>query len=358
MTRFSRLALAWVLALVLGPHPAQAVILFGTGDPTAHTSPPQGDVANSGWDTQIGPLFSGTAVGPRHVLTAVHLGVGTNSTLTLGALTYPIIDVVDCPDTDLRLLRVGGRFPRWANLHTATNEVGKRAVLFGRGGPRGAAITSERPEGPVLCGWRWTLSDQKLRWGTNVIEGIQPGTDENPGEYLASLFTDDAGDDEATVSVGDSGGGLFLEDDYGNWALGGVLSAVESAFKESPEEAPFYAAVFDRRDFLEEVRKGVWDYDPYRFEQPGTILLASRVSTYAPWIEQELGTSVPVDTIRLLSSTSLDGVFLEQGAYVVDGKAREVRVLAPAGDQAYFQLAGGVPILSHRISGDQLILSY
>lgn len=347
-----------VLAMLAGAGPAHGVILFGTGEPTAHTTAPEGEFLGSGWETQIGPRYSGTAVGPSHVLTAVHLGMGTNTPFSFQGLGYWVLEWEDCPNTDLRLVRVGGRLPNWASTLSSTNEVGQRVILFGRGGPRGAAVSGDLDGDPILSGWRWNLADFQLRWGTNLIEAIETGSSANPGEFLVAWFTRDAGDDEATVSVGDSGGGVFLQDSPGEWKLAGVLSAVQSTFKAEPDGTPFNAALFDRRAFLEEASPGVWEYDPNRFEQPGTRWLATRVSTYSEWLGAQLTKAPAVPVPRLLSAGAADGPYSEHAAYSVDPNRRQIWVHPPENGRRFYQLDGSSTLTARRLHGDLLLLEY
>lgn len=346
------------LAMLAGAGSVHGVILFGTGDPAAHTTAPDGEFLGSGWETQIGPRYCGTAVGPSHVLTAAHLGMGTNTPFSFHGLGYVVLEVETCPDTDLRLVRIGGRLPTWASPLANTNEVGQRVVLFGRGGPRGPAVTGELDGVSAPRGWRWNLADFQLRWGTNRIEGIEIGSGSNPGEFLVAWFTNDAGDDEATVSVGDSGGGVFLQDPSGEWKLAGVMSAVQASFKTAPDASPFNAAIFDRRPFLEEVSPGVWEYDPDRFQQPGTRWLATRVSAYSEWLNTQLAKPPTVPVPRLLSADTVDGAYTEPAAYSVNPSQRQIWIQPPEDGRRFYRIEGSSSLSARRLQGGLLLLEY
>jgi len=346
-----------LLALLTGPGSAWAVILFGTEDPSAHTTAPAGELAGSGWDWQIGPSGGGTVVGPSHVLTAAHLGIGTNSVLTWGGLAFRVLEFTDPPESDLRLLRIGGRFASWAPTFAGSNEIGRSVVLFGRGGPRGFPVTTEKEGLSKLCGWTWRATDQQLRWGTNFIEGIQESTAENPGEFLAALFTDDAGDGEATLSVGDSGGGVFLQEPEG-WRLAGVLSGVQGIFKQTPDSGLIYAALFDRRNFLEELSPGVWGYDPDRFDQPGTFWVATRVSTYRDWLQIQLARPSAQPLPRLLYAPTLNGPFEEFPTYSIEASTRRINLLGTSQATVFFQLEGESAVHLVGVTDSVLTLAY
>ncbi|HAB19851.1 MAG TPA: hypothetical protein PLX89_14935 [Verrucomicrobiota bacterium] len=345
-----------LLVLLESPFAAWGVILFGTGDPSAHTTAPEGELARSGWEFQTGPFGSGTIVGPAEVLTAAHLGWAANLSITWGGLSFPIVAAVDRAGTDLRLLRVSGHFPSWAESYAGTNEVGATVVLYGRGGPRGGAIMA--PEGQRVQGWRWNVPDNQLRWGTNVIEMVVSPSEENPGEHLAAVFSNDAGDDEATVSSGDSGGGVFLRDTDGRWKLAGVMSSVQGAFKIRPEEkTPFFAAIFDRRGLLEEQSPGVWLPDPTAETSPGTVWLATRVAAYSHWLAGELSQATVIPGPRLKSSANLAGPFHEHPAYSLNANTRRITAI-PGGDQEFFQLEGEPTIRTLRRVEGKIELEY
>lgn len=337
---------------------AQAVILLGTGDPTANTTPPTGALADSGWKTQTDAGPCATAVGPRHLLTAAHLGISPGFALRFGGLVYPVVRTTHAPDSDLRLLEIAGRLDAdsIARLTTHTNEIGHGVVIHGRGGPRGAAVTREGPDGPELRGWLWTGMGSRLRWGTNVIEDVAVEGGTNPGSFLRAWFDQDGGDDEATVSSGDSGGGVFLREDDG-WSLAGVMNAVQSEFRRTADGVTFLASLFDRRSFFEWDSEDGWQVDPAATDQPGTLWQATRVSSYTDWVTRVMGEPPAVDWPRLLSAGTPEGPFTEHSAYAVDIPERRISVLI-SDDQRYFRLDGAGEIRSVNHDGKVLRLQY
>ncbi len=319
---------------------SQAIVLLGTGDPEAQTTAPTGDLAGSGWEFQIDAKAGGTVIGPSHILTAAHLGFVSNSVVAFEGLNYRVIGHTNAPNTDLRLLRVSGRFSRWAPTQETPDEVGRSVVLFGRGGPRGPAVTVEGLEGAQVCGWLWQASDARLRWGTNRIEEIVTGTPDAPGTYLSAWFDEHGGAVEATVSPGDSGGGVFLQDDDGTWKLAGVLSSVEAAFRRSVEEPTFFAAIFDRRNLLEELNPGAWELDPGRFARPGAAWYATRVAAYHDWLLTELERDSSVPLPRLLGARSVQGPFVEQPAYSIEIATRRIVLRREPDGPEFFRIEG------------------
>jgi hypothetical protein len=87
-------------------------------------------------------------------------------------------------------------------------------------------------------GWRWGAADGVLRWGENVVAG-------KFGALLKFTFDRDAGPNEAHLSSGDSGGGIFVRED-GIWKLAAINYAVEGPWKETLEGATFNASLVDK----------------------------------------------------------------------------------------------------------------
>ncbi|MEN9674589.1 MAG: hypothetical protein RIS76_485 [Verrucomicrobiota bacterium] len=337
---------------------AQAVILLGTGDPTAHTTPPTGALADSGWKTQTDAGPCATAVGPRHLLTAAHMGILPGFALHFGGLVYPVVQIARASDSDLLLVEIAGRLDadRIARLTIRTNEVGNGVVIHGRGGPRGAAVTVEGLGGSELRGWRWTGMGSPLRWGTNVIEDVAVEGGTNPGSFLRAWFDPDGGDHEATVSIGDSGGGVFLREDDG-WSLAGVMNAVQSEFRRTADGETFVAAIFDRRDLFEWDSENGWQVDPAATLQPGTLWQATRVSSYAEWVTGEMVKPPVVDWPRLLSAATPDGPFAEHTAYALDIPQRRISVLI-SDEQRYFRFDGAGKVQAQVLGKGSLSLQY
>jgi hypothetical protein len=339
--------------------PTHALILLGPGGVERNTTPPTGALADSGWQFQTFAGLASTVVGPRHVLSARHLNSSTNSPVIFDGLAYQVVEVTDVPASDLRVLRVAGRFSRWAPLYARTDEPGKAAVLFGRGVTRGEEVFMDSLFGPELRGWRWGAADFRPRWGTNVIEEVFAPGELSEGALLAARFDEGAGDDEATVTGGDSGSGLFIRDQAGVWKLAGVGFAVESQFNTVPEGDGFSASLFDRRGFYQRDSGGLWQRVP-NSATPGTGLFYTRVSTYAAQVEAVLAASAgpPAESVpRLLSSAEPAGPFTEHPAYAVNATDRQITALPGAG-QKFFQLEGVATVRLVEVAAGWLKLEY
>jgi hypothetical protein len=340
--------------------PAIAMIFFGHGDPDHNTSAPTGALANSGWQHEVFFDFTGTVVGPRHLLTAAHLNIGTNAIARHNGLAYRVVVVTNLPGTDLSLLTIGGRFPDWAPLYQRGDEAGKVATLFGRGLPRGEPVfhPTERTNG--VRGWTWGQNDFRPRWGTNRVEqAFAPGVLGSSG-LLGLTFSADAGDDEAAVTGGDSGGGLFLRDNRdGAWKLAGVAFSVQSRFNTGTEGDGFYASLFDRRDFLELNFQGEWVADATAADRPEAAIYFSRVSPYATTLEGLMAAaSASVDSLpRLLSAQTVDGPFAEHSTYAVDPEALTITLTFDT-PHRFFRLDSARPIQVQEVNDSHLTLGF
>ncbi|MGI8437050.1 MAG: trypsin-like peptidase domain-containing protein [Chthoniobacterales bacterium] len=230
-------ALTCVIAAALfWPAPAKAVILYATGDATANTSNPTGDLASAGWqwEGKFGN-FIATAIAPHFIITAKHIG-GASQFLYRG-VTYTVTASYSDPQSDLAIFQVAQTLPAYADLYSRNDEVGQRLFVVGRGTQRGL----NRIVNGNLVGWNWGSSDMVERWGENVVASITGN-----GGLLRALFDQNGLTNEATLSGGDSGGGLFINDG-GTWKLAGINYDVDS-FASGPDGGgPYSAAVFDER---------------------------------------------------------------------------------------------------------------
>src|SRR5204863_8312993 len=109
-----------------------------------------------------------------------------------------------------------------------------------------------------LGGWLWGVSDGLQRWGTNVVASIV--ADQTYGQLLRASFDSSAGPNEAQLSAGDSGGGVFVFNTTTNhWELAGINLAVDGQFSSSSNGAnPFDAALFDTSGLFVQGDQGNW----------------------------------------------------------------------------------------------------
>jgi hypothetical protein len=113
------------LLSVLLTHPAQAVIT--AGEEGRLIAPPVGTYKSSGvqFTGQWGK-FVGTAIGPRHFLTAAHVGGGIGDEFTLGDDKYVAEGVTIVEGTDLAVWRVKGTFADGRNCTRRAMRLAKR----------------------------------------------------------------------------------------------------------------------------------------------------------------------------------------------------------------------------------------
>jgi hypothetical protein len=90
------------------------------------------------------------------------------------------------------------------------------------------------------------------RWGTNTVTAIVNGDTIFPsggigggtiGDLLKCAFDASAGADEAHLSAGDSGGGVFVKQGP-VWKLAGINYAVDGPYNTSASGPGFMAAIF------------------------------------------------------------------------------------------------------------------
>ncbi|MBE2205252.1 MAG: hypothetical protein IAE94_13040 [Chthoniobacterales bacterium] len=265
------------------------VIFYGTGDPAHNTTAPTGPLEGSGWHLQgQWGAFCGTPIAPSHFLTAKHFAPQGNH-FVLGETSYTVVDTMDDPESDLRICKIRETFPAFAPLYTKSDETGKLLVLFGRGSKRGREVVRG-----TLRGWEWGSGDAVLRWGTNVATDLFDGGTAYGANLIGADFDSDAGPDEATLSPGDSGGGVFLRD--GDvWKLAGVNSWVDGPYNTiASENGAFFAALFlEDGFFLDSLQSGG------RVSEPGSgpgSLYFTRISSRLNWIKSVIGTKEMAST--------------------------------------------------------------
>jgi hypothetical protein len=263
-----------------------AVILFGTGDPTANTTAPTGSLANSGWkyEGQWGG-FLGTPIAPHFFITAKHVGGSVGQIFFFQGVSYTTVGEFADPYTDLHIWQVSDTFPYFAQLYTTSDEVGRQLVVIGRGTQRGDEIDVKRK----ARGWGWGTYDSVQRWGENIVSAIVAGGTNN--DYLYATFdqpsgrtrTSQSSSNEAHLSSGDSGGGVFLNDG-GIWKLAGINYAVDGPFYTSPADTVgFNAALFDARDFYYKDDANNYVLITGKSAVP-TGFYSTRISSRAAWI--------------------------------------------------------------------------
>lgn len=274
----------------------QAIVLYDTDNALANTTAPTGIYQDSGWAYQgkFGSML-GTMIGDQYFITAQHIGpqgstfVSTADFNGVADITYTIDAAANggtgfwnIAGTDLRVFKINETFSSWAPLYTGSLEVGSTLVTFGRGGPRGAEVLTDDPGPPVqdvLHGWRTTGADGVARWGANVVTGV---VSSDVGELLRAEFNAVSGQNEATLSAGDSGGGVFIQV-AGQWYLAGVNYSVDGLFdtNNTIDNNEFGAALFDMGGFYIGNDTEGWSLVPNFASDIPSHMYASRISSNA-----------------------------------------------------------------------------
>lgn len=266
------------LVLFAASPTCRALIIYGV-DNSGNLSDP--GIGNA-WDSvaevaQPTQSHNASAVylGNGYFLTAKHVDAivagqqvkmnGGNFTLDTGFGTEGIQLVESLPGVtgpvDLKLFRVVAP-PILASigLNSTTDDLSKSSYMIGWGRGKGTAITDQ--------GWNWgDTSTINKRWGTTETNSTT--TD----GMLRSDFKTNYGTDSASLTLGDSGSGLF-QNQGGTWVLAGMSVDVETA------NASYY-------------NKG--GADPADPDWSGYV----RISTYASAIQTAIPEPGPVSLVLL-----------------------------------------------------------
>lgn len=291
---------------------ASAVILRDSA--TRNTSAPTGILAGSGWQFEgqwVG--FTGTPISPNYFVTAAHVGGSVGDLFSYNGQSYTTIGVSGDAGSDLAVWQVRETFSTYAPLYTGSNETNKQAVIFGRGTPRGNEV--HIPEGDTsttsLRGWGWGLYDGVPSWGENKVASIATGSGGNGprGDFLVLPFST-TGAGASSLSLGDSGGGTFINDG-GVWKLAGVNYGVDGPYSYTSGGNYFNGAIFDKRGLFEGgpgSTNGVPNYIAYPNSGPPveSDSYATRISTRLAWINSATnGQVVPEPGAWLLLTVGL-----------------------------------------------------
>jgi hypothetical protein len=269
-------ALLLIAATAFTLSTARAVILLGTGDPNANTTPPAGALAGSGWQYQ-GAFggFLGTPIAPQFFVTAQHIA-GASPTFNYNGTDYNLVQLYNDPFSDLSIWQIAGTFPSFAPLYTGLNETGQPLVVFGRGTQRGGEVFRDGQ----LRGWFWGGGDGATRWGQNVVTSIVNGGPLN--QFIYAEFNNNGSFNEAHLSVGDSGGAVFINEG-GGWKLAGINYAVDGPFfTDASGGGGFFGALFNAHGFYYQEGSS---YVPITGPQPvPSGFYSSRISSKRVWI--------------------------------------------------------------------------
>jgi len=290
---------------------SHAVLFVLTSNITYNTTAPTGSLTSSGWqyEGQWGS-FLGTPIAPRFFLAAKHVGGTMGQVFVLNGFTYHTVAFSDCPNCDLRVWQVAETFPLYAPLYTASNDVGRLCTVFGRGTQRGDAVVVDGQ----LKGWKWGASDGVERWGENIVVNVH--TDASIGELLQATFDRDGLTNECHLSVGDSSGGLFIQDGS-TWKLAGIHYSVDGPFSlDATTNTQFDGVIMDMGGIWFRIGPGSWGgYVDDPTDYPSSFY-STRVSSHVDWINSVInfqpGKDLQITRIRLFRTVAQ--ITLETGS--------------------------------------------
>jgi hypothetical protein len=335
-----------------------AVIPFGTGQPEKYLHAPAG-LGGGGWDwTGAFGVFTGVPVGPSSFITAAHIGQSVGQTFTWRGQAFRAVSFETDSQSDLQLWHVCGEFPGFAPRVTSDLGRDEGIVVIGRGTARGAEIMVDRGNGPELGGWTWGVNNGAQRWGTNTVDAVADGLDIGLyGPVVTFDFDGDAGDDECTVSVGDSGGPVWVQRS-GQWQLAAVNFATDSEYRTDPEAPTQQGAIFDFRGLYRQASPGSWDIEPANGDGPApAVSFSTRVWPRRQWIDSVIQRAP--GPASLMVSTNLASGFGSASGATHDPVRREFRVpMSPSA--SFFRVTGpaGPQLRDIRVEGSRVVIRY
>jgi hypothetical protein len=305
-----------------------------TADATYNTNVPSGTLTNSGWQyegfwstsvelaTNSYPAgnFLGTPIAPQFFITAAHIYGTTNDVFVFNGVTYHPVAQFTTLDSDLSIWQVAETFPYYAPLYTASAETNSPVVVVGRGTQRGDPVVVNGQTN----GWLWVEpSDGVKRWGESRVNSIINGGT-GVGDLLRCAFDAGAGSNACTLTDGDSGGGLFIQDG-GVWKLAGINYGVDGHFSNAVDGTEFDASLVDVRGLFEEVSDGSWQFMSGPRPIPSAFY-STRISANLDWIEDVINFNLGPDL-------QVDGVW-------VDGNDARISFATGSNRVYYIQSAG------------------
>lgn len=262
-----------------------AVIINGSA--AGNTSAPSDPDLATRW-AQVGNISSymGTPIASQYFITAKHLGNLTGQSITFpDASSYTTTAAFFDPNSDLAIYQISGAFPgdKIVPMYSGSFSLNQPMYIFGRGVPRTdtQVIGDAFPSGTEPKGWTWGTGNSTRSWGTNNYAGVFDAG--SAGTQLLFDF-DSSPADEGVLSIGDSGGPVFLQEG-GVWKLAGINYAVESAFNTTGNGTGFNAAIFDKGGLYQgSTTSGPWTYvNPLVSPQPA-FSLSTSVPASSAWI--------------------------------------------------------------------------
>lgn len=181
--------------------PAQTTALIVQGEPM--TAPAGNGV---GWWRGA----TAVAIGPRHILSARHLGGTVGEGFILDGVPYASVKITNHPTADLALIELNADIPVWHDIAVRAKK-GDSVFIGGLGRVAGTSSSG---------GIQWS-STRDERWGRNKLASVKGG------RFTIKFDKGRKGVvNEAIFAHGDSGAGVFIEV-QGELQLVGIATNVQ-----------------------------------------------------------------------------------------------------------------------------------
>ena len=157
-------------------------------------------------------------------------------------------------------------------------------MVIGRGTQRGVEVRV----GGALKGWQWGADDRAWNWGENVVSGLADYAASNDRQLLYFDFDRDTGPNECSLSLGDSGGAVFIQSN-GVWKLAGINYGVNSPWRYDANGTDFNASIFDAGGLYYNV--GSQNKPDWQMMSEGVVgsSFATRISQNYEWLQSVAG---------------------------------------------------------------------
>ena len=220
-----------VSGLLCVPTCPVAAVVISLGDGSGNTTPPADDPGFRRLGTKapcppqcgLSYVYLGAHGGRHWVLTAHHVSaqdVEFEWEKKVYAMVPGSARRIGGPQSNVDLLlfelQGGPGFPL-LKISKRSPAPGTEVVMIGRGQSRAAALSGTPPEGQQAA------EPSVMRWGTNRVDSVSL----HNGQHILSTRFDPpqapgATRHEAQATLGDSGGGIFVEGKKG-WELAGIM---------------------------------------------------------------------------------------------------------------------------------------
>jgi hypothetical protein len=169
-------------------------------------------------------------------------------------------------------------------------------------------------------------------------------------------FDGGIGNDEACISLGDSGGPMFVRRGQ-EWQIAAIHFAVEAAYNTGPTGSGDNGTLFDYRGLYHRSDTG-WKLEPIEGSAPvPASSFSTRVVPRRAWLDAAIAKAPPPPTLE--QAPSPQGPYAPAVSAAHDPATRTFRVDASTGS-TFFRLKGvaGLAIVRVRLQSGQAMIEY